>query len=580
MKRTTLAAVALAALVALTACSGDSETAAHESASGGDAAPAAPENPPTSLDAASFGEPVTVATGTAHDTDVAIDKGSGRIYVSWAQDLPPKEGSNFTPQDMYVAMSDDGGQSFSEPVRVNEVEGTVNAGFNTSTKVMVTGDNKLLATYPLMNSDMSAMNAMATLSTDGGQTFPPEKQVAAADGERLQMYHAIAREGKNVWIAYLDDTTDPTSVRMVKSEDEGATFGESTPAEFRTCECCDNALAVNSSGTMFLGFRISSTSPRTCRSATPRSPKLRRRRRVVRRRARRQRQLELQRLPGIWARAGGRLGRSAARGLLDGEAGRPGVYYTWSDDEGATFADSLTIATADFYPPSNMDVAVEDDGTVWFVWDDRRTKDRQVHLARAQDGAVEALAEPFGPGITPAIDSDGSLLALAWTDDEGVHVSTRGELAKESGLQEGSRGQAPRDPGPDPARGVPGARLRRGRTALADGGRVARKRRCSRRRPLRERRRYARGAAGDRDPRQQVGDVVRPCVREMPALEVLYQRYRGQGFEIIGVAIDRPGSEGSVAESHPSVASPTQSGSTRKTTSHRRSARRASRSRS
>ena len=39
----------------------------------------------------------------------------------------------------------------------------------------------------------------------------------------------------------------------------------------------------------------------------------------------------------------------------------------------------------------------------------------------------------------------------------------------------------------------------------------------------------------------------RPCVREMPALEALYQKYRGQGFEIIGVAIDRPGSEGSVA---------------------------------
>ncbi len=431
MKRTTLAAVALAALVALTACSGDSETAAHESASGGDAAQAAPENPPTSLDAASFGEPVTVATGTAHDTDVAIDKGSGRIYVSWAQDLPPKEGSNFTPQDMYVAMSDDGGQSFSEPVRVNEVEGTVNAGFNTSTKVMVTGDNKLLATYPLMNSDMSAMNAMATLSTDGGQTFPPEKQVAAADGERLQMYHAIAREGKNVWIAYLDYTTDPTSVRMVKSEDEGATFGESTPVEFRTCECCDNALAVNSNGTMFLGFRDQqhkSANVQIRDTAISRSFD-----------------------GGVAWSDGVHVGNdnwnfngcpeSGPELAVDsndrlhvvywtGKPGGPGVYYTWSDDEGATFADSLTIATADFYPPSNMDVAVEDDGTVWFVWDDRRTKDRQVHLARAQDGAVEALAEPFGPGITPAIDSDGSFLALAWTDDEGVHVSTRGELAK------------------------------------------------------------------------------------------------------------------------------------------------------
>jgi hypothetical protein len=431
MRRWALAAVAVVALAVLTACSGESDPAANESSGDGNAAQAAPENPPTTLDAASFGAPVTVATGAAHDTDVAIDKETGRIYVSWAQDLPPVEGSNFTPQDMYVAMSDDGGQSFSEPVRVNEEEGTVNAGFNTGTKVMVTGDNKLLATYPLMNSDMSAMNAMATLSTDGGKTFPPEKQVAAADGERLQMYHAIAREGNNVWIAYLDYSNSPTSVRMVMSEDEGATFGESMPVEFRTCECCDNALAVNSKGTLFLGFRDQqhkSANVQIRDTAISRSY-----------------DGGHQWTDGVhvgndnWnfngcPESGPELAVDSSDRLhviyWTGKPGGPGVYYTWSDDEGETFSDAVTVATADFYPPASLDVAVEDDGTAWLVWDDRRTKDRQVHLARAKDGAVEALAEPFGAGITPAIDNDGSFLAIAWTDDEGVHVSTRGELSR------------------------------------------------------------------------------------------------------------------------------------------------------
>ena len=49
-------------------------------------------------------------------------------------------------------------------------------------------------------------------------------------------------------------------------------------------------------------------------------------------------------------------------------------------------------------PPPYVDLAVERDGTAWIVWDDRRTKDRKVRLARAKDGKLEQLSEPLGDG--------------------------------------------------------------------------------------------------------------------------------------------------------------------------------------
>jgi peroxiredoxin len=38
-----------------------------------------------------------------------------------------------------------------------------------------------------------------------------------------------------------------------------------------------------------------------------------------------------------------------------------------------------------------------------------------------------------------------------------------------------------------------------------------------------------------------------PCMSELPQLEALYQKYKGQGFVILGVAMDDPTTVGSVA---------------------------------
>jgi hypothetical protein len=410
-----------------------------------------PAAPPTTLAAGDFSAPVTIAEGATHDADVTIDRATGRVYISWALDKPKPKGGNFTPQDAWIAYSDDGGKTFSKPVRANHDLGTVNAGFNTQTRIVATGENRLFATWPLMNDDMSKMNAMGTLSTDGGKTFAREQPVSASDGAKTsEMYHAVATYGQNVYVGYLDFRDDispkmPTGVNLVHSADGGETFSKSMRGEVSSCGCCDNGLAVDSKGTVYFGYRnMDAVSKNTqIRDTT-----------VIRSYDQGATWSDPVKLGNDnWVfngcpESGPELAVDSKDRLhavyWTGKPGRPGVYYTRSDDGGVTFPKPKAIAVDKFYPPPYVDLAVENDGTAWIVWDDRRTKDRKVRLARATNGKLEQLAEPLGTGVTPAIDSDGALVAMAWSGPDGLQVSTRGSAAKNgygSGYGDAQAGQ-------------------------------------------------------------------------------------------------------------------------------------------
>ncbi len=425
-RRVACGAMALLAAISLAACSDDEAT---DDAATSDTTGIVVENPPATLEADGFADPVTVADGATHDSDVAIDRATGRIYVAWAQDLPKAEDQNFTPQDVYLAHSDDAGATFSDPVRVNKNDGEVNAGFNNSVKVAVTGDDRVLVTWPVMNDDMSVMRVAYALSTDGGTTFPEGQWISAADGEETsELYQDIAVSGDKVWIGYLDYRSDPTGIAVVSSDDGGETFGPSTRVEMTSCECCDNALAADSAGTVFFAFRNKdqfSANTQVRDSAVARSyddgatwsdpVKLGN---------------DNWRFNGC-PEAGPEITIDSHDNLQNvyytGVEGRQGVYFTRSDDGGQTFATPTAVATADFYPPAYMDLATTDADETWIVWDDRRTKDQTVNLARVADGDIEQLPEPFADGNTPSIDTDGTLTAIVWSDADGLRLAASGE---------------------------------------------------------------------------------------------------------------------------------------------------------
>lgn len=447
MKQNIMRTLGVAVIAAIVAAGCGSDDNSSEKASAGNER--LPSSPPKTLAEDVFGDAVSITDSSeTHDGDVTIDRATGAIYVTWAEDTGSEEivAGVAPPQDLYFAKSTDGGKTFTEPLRVNKEPGTVTAGLNWQSKVVATGDDRVLVTWPYANNDF-VYKVRSQLSTDGGETFGDFVGVSDKGGdETSDGYQGVATWGKNVYVGYIDYSSGATGIQVVKSGDGGRTYDEPVDAESTSCQCCDNGLVADSKGTLFFAYR--NLDQQTSRTQIRDTAVLRSYDQGV-----------------SWSdpvvlgddnwefngcpEGGPELavdGDDNLHGVYwTGLPGRPGVYYVRSTDGGTSFAKPKALGVAEFYPPAYMDIASENDGTSWATWDDRRTKTKYVHLARIDaDGEVETLDGPMGEGLTPAVDSDGSMVVMTWSDEDGFHVRTRGEAAKDgygSGRGSASSGQ-------------------------------------------------------------------------------------------------------------------------------------------
>lgn len=380
--------------------------------------------------------PTTIASGETHDADVTIDPETGRIYAIWAVNTgsKPNKVTGDPPQDVLVASSDDDGATWSKPVRVNDTPGVGNAGFNTQARITVVGPDEVLVLWPskeTLSKHSSAYYVMMDRSTDGGKTFGKDRSILSAEGQTSQLYGAVTSAGKKVYAAFLDYRQDvddsaprmPIGVGFVSSKNGGKTFGTTQRAVLRSCECCDNAVAVDSEGTLYVAYRSQeSAGPKTTirdvavvRSyddgATWSNPAFMGRHNWV--------------FNGC-PESGPELDigqDDVLHGVYwTGKDGEAGVYYTKSTDGGKTFEDPMVVATDDFYPPPYLDLTEGPDGAAWLVWDDRREAEKKVHLGKIVDGELSVL-DNLSPGVTPAIDGTGDKVVMVWSDPSGLQFA-------------------------------------------------------------------------------------------------------------------------------------------------------------
>lgn len=376
---------------------------------------------------------VTIAEGETHDGDVTIDPDTGRIYTIWAQDTgeKPNKITGDPPQDILVAYSDDDGQTWSEPTRVNDKAGTGNTGFNSQARIVALGNNEVFVTWPskVAGDHHAAYYVMGDRSTDGGDTWGKDRSIATADKtHNSEGYGAIANSGKNVYAAFLDYRESrgpnmPIGVGFVQSKNGGKSFSPSGRAVLRSCECCDNAVAVDSKGTIYIAFRTQEShgTHTTIRdSAVVRSydggqtwsdPVYMGRDRWV-----------FNGCPEGGPELTVGEGDILHGVYWTGKEGAAGVYYTTSTDGGRSFADPLPVATDDFYPPAYVDLTEGPDGAAWLVWDDRREADKKVHLGRVIDGELSVL-DSFSAGVTPAIHGTADSAVMVWSDGSGLQFA-------------------------------------------------------------------------------------------------------------------------------------------------------------
>lgn len=225
--------------------------------------------------------------GQAPNVAVGLD---GSVHVIWLDKgpmgTPDKLGhvhnaGGHTHQawsDVYYARSDDGGRSFSTPVRVNAEDGEV-WGFAVSKPSIGIGPTGTVHVFYPANEVSSTIGKPVAVShyvrsTDGGRSFSrpvrlngePAEDLAAVVHGGLSQAHvfgtmSVGRDG-GVYALWLDTRDmsehDMTSkIFMAVSRDDGVTWDPEREV-FGTgaCPCCQLTSTIGSHGELYLGGRV------------------------------------------------------------------------------------------------------------------------------------------------------------------------------------------------------------------------------------------------------------------------------------------------------------------------------------
>ena len=410
-----------------------------------------------------LGSPVEVARGELQDPHVAIDPEDGRVYVAWARnDAGPGEhgeGEGHHSDEMpeynaYLVSSDDGGRTFSEPVRVNQADGEVFSGYNTGPKVTpLAGDGvavswtrmKMFSDYPELAERYGEDNGQYLVrmarSDDGGRTFGPAVN-AVNDGEitsdSYQTIHAT-EDGRAVmtFLDYRDGLESPegykTHIKTAVSED-GREFSESTQVDELSCECCDTSIASGDDGTVYMAYRDQDEAGQ---SKEELESGLTVRESVV---VRSTDGGESWSEPVSLRDDGWEFNKCPESGpeidvddegnvhgiLYTGKESAPGVYYTRSTDEAASFEEPTALMTDDFFPPATISLATDGGGNAWLAWDDEREREPKVHLARVAPDGETNTSEDFAAGSTPSVAASGDAVVAVWAEDGAIKALAPG----------------------------------------------------------------------------------------------------------------------------------------------------------
>ncbi|WFP49745.1 sialidase family protein [Methylomonas sp. EFPC3] len=173
------------------------------------------------------------------DTVTASFDSNGTLWIAWVQQ-----------QHIYLQTSDDGGRSFSKPVRVNADAEAIAAHGEYRPKIKIGPEGNVYLTWTQSLEKRHTGHIRFSRSTDGGRTF--SKPVTVNDNLDVisHRFDALAL-GKNgeVFIAWLDardkekakaakQEFNGTAVYYAWSDNGGASFYPNKIVAPHSCECC------------------------------------------------------------------------------------------------------------------------------------------------------------------------------------------------------------------------------------------------------------------------------------------------------------------------------------------------------
>lgn len=183
----------------------------------------------------------------ARDARVLVDPvSSGTIYVT------DVEGTGANSRLLF-RMSSDGGDTFDSPITVSTSTAPVSSHGENAPKLVQGG--------PLYAVWSGENGVFVARSTTWGSSFEAPARVSDGKKGGFSGYPSLAAQlGKGVYVVWIDsrETTlqqDSYSLRIASSMDAGATFSPSTRVALDVCPCCRPSVLIGEQGEVILFWR-------------------------------------------------------------------------------------------------------------------------------------------------------------------------------------------------------------------------------------------------------------------------------------------------------------------------------------
>ncbi len=423
---------------------------------------------PTKLAALGVSKTMTVADRSMNPT-TSYDPESGSLYMAWAREKP---GHAHHPDEdpvleTVVARSDDDGKTFSKPVVASSEDKVISYSISpTQVAVGKEGEVYVLYLQSVPSKSLSEYiaesraNLRVVRSDDGAKTFSAPVDVANEKVETwTEMATPFVAPDGDLYTTFLDgrartaaeiaakktgpdvepEETDEAEMRITRSADGGRTWSKSVVVAKSTCACCSTKSAQGTDGPLFASTRsewkelkgskdsvrdVFVTASTDDGDSWGKAVKVH------------DDKFKISGCPdvhsGLAVDSKGRLHTA----WFTGTERHPGVFYAYSDDEGKTFSEPLTLLRDDWVPYSDVKLSLDGDERPWVVFEDRRGKVDKISVVRVDPAKGAASFSKSWDGTAPDLAAGKDWALVTWQtnppegDDHGGSGSVEALVAR------------------------------------------------------------------------------------------------------------------------------------------------------
>ena len=179
---------------------------------------------------------------------LALDA-DGNAYVAFARN-----------GNIELAVSTDGGKTFSPPVTALNANGRDAGIANRGPRVSVDKSKRIYVSGPLFR-EAPVNDLYFAVSTDHGKTFSKPFLINDAPGSAADSVHAAAAGPGDLHVAWVDSKNNKRSLLYARFDTGGKRSGKITPITGFCCEYCPPGLAVDGIGNPTVAWREAPRDP-------------------------------------------------------------------------------------------------------------------------------------------------------------------------------------------------------------------------------------------------------------------------------------------------------------------------------